>query len=109
MDIRQSSYHQQSETPETLPLFSNVVRLEAEGRAVPMLLVRAGADQIPTLNDALDRFAAAALARDYPLTLLNNPGAPHGFENKQDDPRTREVIRATLRFLADHLGGPETP
>ncbi len=105
MDIRQSPNHQQSEAPETLPLYSNVVRVAGEGHTVPLLLVRAGADEIPTLLDSIDRFAAAALAADYPLTLLNNPGAPHGFENQRDDPRTDEIIRATLRFLSDHLEG----
>jgi acetyl esterase/lipase len=103
MDIRQSEHHQRSESPETLPLYSNVVRVAGEGRTVPLLLVRAGADEIPTLLDSVDRFVAAALAADYPLTLLNIPGAPHGFENQRDDPRTQEIIRSTLRFLTDHL------
>lgn len=102
MDIRQSSRHQ-AETAATLDAYSPIVRLGQPGRAVPLLLVRAGRDDIPTLLDSVDRFAAAALAANYPLTLINHPEAPHGFDNQLDDARSREVITQTLDFLQYHL------
>lgn len=47
---------------------------------VPMLIARAGADAFAGLNATLARFVTDALARDLPLTLVNCPGAAHGFE-----------------------------
>jgi dienelactone hydrolase len=66
---------------------------------VPLLIVRAGADATPRLNETLDRFVAGALARDLPLTLINNPGAPHAFDLTEDSEATREAVRAVLTFL----------
>jgi len=51
---------------------------------VPMLVARAGADAFAGLNATLDRFAGDALARDLPLTLINHPAAPHGFDPPDD-------------------------
>ena len=49
-------------------------------RDVPLLLVRAGRDEAPGLNDAQDQFIARAIAADLPLTVVNVPGAPHAFD-----------------------------
>lgn len=76
---------------------------EGSGSRVPLLLVRAGNDQIPTLLDSVDRFIAAALAADYPLTVVNKPGGAHGFDNSEPDERSREIIRQTLAFYGEHL------
>jgi len=65
-------------------------------RALPMLIVRAGADATPGLNEALDRFVAAA--RDLNLTRLDHPG-PHSFDLREDSPRTHEVIEDIVAFL----------
>ena len=53
--------------------FSDILRLADAGAKTPLYLVRAGNDQIPTLRDSIDRFAAEALKTDYPLTLANHP------------------------------------
>lgn len=103
MDVRQSEHHQKSEQTETIERLSPILKVALPGRKTPMLLVRAGKDQIPTLLDSIDRFAAAALEANYPLTLANHPEAPHGFDNKLDDPRSREIIEQTLEFLSYHL------
>jgi hypothetical protein len=68
-----------------------------------MLLVRAGADQMPGLNAAMDRFVIAMLARNAPVALLNHASAPHAFELEDDGPGTRAAIRQVLTFLASHL------
>ncbi len=67
---------------------------------VPMLVVRAGADEMPGLNAALDRFVALALARDLPVTVINHRGAPHAFDLADDSAATRDVLRAVIAFLA---------
>jgi len=70
---------------------------------VPLFLARAGQDQFPGLNDALDRFAAGALRRNLPLTLVNHPEGPHAFDLSHDSATTREIIRGVLEFLRFHL------
>lgn len=71
-------------------------RFDEIPRDVPLLLVRAGRDQFDGINDSIDRFVAASLAHDLPITLINDAGAQHA----SDSPA---VVRATLRFLQDHL------
>jgi hypothetical protein len=68
-------------------------------RDVPLLVVRAGNDQTPGLNASLDGFVAAALARDLPLSLINQPGAPHSFDLFDDSEASRATIGAVLAFL----------
>jgi len=70
---------------------------------VPLFVARAGQDEFPHLNEALDRFVADALARDLPVTVVNHAGAPHAFDLVHDSDATREIIRQLLRFLQFHL------
>jgi dienelactone hydrolase len=71
---------------------------------VPLFIARAGRDEMPGLNLALDRLAAAALASNLPITLVNHPAGPHGFDLDDDGGFSREVVRRTLAFLRFHLG-----
>jgi hypothetical protein len=103
LDIEGSAAHAASETAETLARWSPLRRLAQPGRKPPLYLARAGADAIPDLLPGLDRFVAEALARDYPLTLANNPGAEHGFDIGDPAPRTLEIIEGMLDFLRRHL------
>jgi hypothetical protein len=61
---------------------------------VPLFIVRAGREHFPGLNDSIERFVAASLARNLPITLVNLPDAPHASD---------EADRAALRFLQLHL------
>jgi hypothetical protein len=70
---------------------------------VPLLVVRAGRDQAPGLNDALDKVVTRAIARNLPLTLVNHAEGAHGFDVDEDSPIAREVVRQVLAFLAFHL------
>ena len=74
---------------------------------VPLFVARAGQDEFPHLNEALDRFVADALACDLPMTMVNHAGAPHAFDLVYDSDATREIIRQLLRFLQFHLSGTE--
>lgn len=62
---------------------------------VPLFIARAGRDHFEGLNDSIDRFVASSLARNLPITLVNAPDAPHGFDLGGED----------LRFLNRHLLG----
>ena len=73
---------------------------------IPMFIARAGADEVPRLNETLERFVIAALRRDLPITVVNHPGAPHAFDLFHDSEATREIIRRILAFLSDALNVP---
>ncbi|HEX8775876.1 MAG TPA: hypothetical protein VF735_20050 [Pyrinomonadaceae bacterium] len=69
----------------------------------PLFIVRAGRDEMPHLNETIDRFVAQALACNLPITLTNHPDAPHAFDLFHDSETTREIIRRTLSFMRFHL------
>jgi acetyl esterase/lipase len=70
---------------------------------VPLFIARAGQDQMPRLNETLDRFLVSALARNLPVTFANHRTAPHAFDLLDDSEITREIIRQTLGFMRFHL------
>jgi hypothetical protein len=70
---------------------------------VPLLIVRAGQDTTPGLNASLDRFAAAALRRNLPITLVNQPTAPHALDIVDDSPASRAVVKGVLDFVRTRL------
>jgi hypothetical protein len=72
-------------------------------RSLPLLVVRAGADQTPALNTSLDAFVTAAIARDFALTFVNQAGAPHSFDLFDDSEASRATIQNVLRFLKEHV------
>jgi hypothetical protein len=74
--------------------------------AKPIFVVRSGKDEMPGLNASLDRFAALALAADYPLTLANHAGAPHAFDLSYDVPGTRHILQQAIAFLRVALQVP---
>lgn len=65
---------------------------------VPLMLVRAGADAMPGLNETIVRFVRLALECDLPLTLVNHPRKPHAFDVAEG------VIAEVIEFLARQLG-----
>jgi acetyl esterase/lipase len=72
-------------------------------RDTPLFIARAGRDEMPGLNGTIDRFIAAALAGNLPVTLVNLPDAPHAFDIVDDRESSREAIRQSLAFLRFHL------
>jgi fermentation-respiration switch protein FrsA (DUF1100 family) len=79
------------------------VSLEDLPRATPMLVVRAGRDEMAGLDETLVRFVAAARARALTITLVDHADAPHAFDLVDDSPRTHEVIGEVLAFLRRNL------
>lgn len=70
---------------------------------IPLLVVRAGRDEFTAMNASIDRFAAQALQRNMPLTLLNYPDGIHAFDLFDESRPARNAVRAVLRFFQDHL------
>jgi hypothetical protein len=66
-------------------------------------VARAGQDAIPGMNDSIDRFVTAAIVANASLTFMNHPLGEHGFDNQNDDERSREIIRSAIAFMQTHL------
>jgi acetyl esterase/lipase len=66
---------------------------------LPLLIVRAGRDEMAGLNPSIDRFVAHALARNLPVTLINHATGPHSFDLFDDTDSTRSVIRQIVAFI----------
>ncbi|MBV9923518.1 MAG: alpha/beta hydrolase [Acidobacteria bacterium] len=105
LDVRQSPMHTPYEPAGTLERFSPLAQLSAgaDGLA-PLFVARAGLDQIPTLNDSIDRFVREAVEKNAALALYNHPAGVHGFDNQTPCERSREIVRASLDFMQAHLG-----
>ncbi|HYV03054.1 MAG TPA: hypothetical protein VFB82_00610 [Blastocatellia bacterium] len=70
---------------------------------LPLFIARAGQDEMPHLNETLDRFVAAALACNLPITVANHASAPHAFDVMDDSETSREIIKQILAFMRVHL------
>ena len=73
---------------------------------VPLLLVRAGHDFSPGLNEALDRVIGRSLGRNLPLTVINHATGSHSFDIDEDAAISTDIIRQVLGFLHRHLVTP---
>jgi acetyl esterase/lipase len=108
LDVQQYAPPEDAAALRYLKAFSAIASLpEDASTLMPMLIVRAGRDDIPTLNDALDRFVARALAANAPITVMNHPTGGHGFDsfdNKGDEERSKQIIRSSIGFMRTHLG-----
>jgi acetyl esterase/lipase len=104
LDLQQYAPAGDATALQVLKEFSALTALSEDSATVPMWIARAGRDEFPMLNDALDRFTAKALAVNAPITVINHPSGAHGFDNQNDDERSREIIRSAIEFMRTHLG-----
>jgi acetyl esterase/lipase len=104
LDVQQSSLHREHEPAERVKQYSVIEHLdERRAREIPMFIARAGQDAIPTMNDSIDRFIARAIRENANVIVMNHPAGVHGFDNQNDDDRSREIMEALLAFMARHL------
>ena len=87
------------EVPEEARKFGFVVPAPAAGSSCPLFIARGGKDEMPGLNETLDRFAANALRDNASMTLVNHARGPHAFDLFDDSEETRAVVRMTLEWL----------
>jgi acetyl esterase/lipase len=86
-------------------IFSPITYLQTDANKIPpMFIARAGHDEVPTMLDSIDRFINEALARNIALSFANHPEGVHGFDNQNNDDRSREIIRTAIEFIRLHLG-----
>lgn len=94
--------HPETASEEIARNFSPISCIESAPQTIaPMLVGRAGLDS-PALNNSLDQFVQAALTRNWPVEVINHPQGHHGFDARDDNDRSREIIRATLQFIREH-------
>jgi acetyl esterase/lipase len=104
LDIRDSELHRRFMTAAQRKAFSPAAQLEKHAdRLPPMFVARAGRDQIPGLNTWMEKFLDVAVKKNASITLAIHPTGAHGFENSNDDDRSREIIRMAVEFLRTHL------
>src|SRR5438445_165687 len=83
--------------------WSAVTALERDPTGLPPILVaRAGRDREPILSGT-DRFLARGRVAGADVTLLDHPTGQHGFDIRDDDDRSRAIIRETLAFFVQRL------
>jgi acetyl esterase/lipase len=70
---------------------------------LPLLIVRAGLEQFPHLNESIDRFVASAVAANRPITLVNHATGAHAFDLIDESAASRAIVRQVLAFLRDRL------
>jgi acetyl esterase/lipase len=105
MDVQQAgNLFITNESKESLQKYSPINYLENDANKIaPIFIARAGLDQVPTMDDSIDRFIKEALAKNVALTVMNHPTGVHGFDNQNDDERSREIIRSAIEFMKTHL------
>jgi acetyl esterase/lipase len=104
LDVQQSNLHREHEPLERVKQFSVIEHLGGKrAREIPTFIARAGLDAIPTMNDSIDRFIARAIRENANVTVMNHPAGVHGFDNQNDDDRSREIMEALLTFMRRHL------
>ncbi len=69
----------------------------------PIFIAQAGKEVNQGLNQSINSFISKATTSNIPVTFFNHPTGVHGFDNSNDDDRSREIIQAMLAFLHTHL------
>jgi len=70
---------------------------------VPIMIIRAGKDNVPYINQTLSIFYEKALNQDLPITLINYQNGVHGFDAALDNETTRQIIKNTIEFWKFNL------
>jgi dienelactone hydrolase len=70
---------------------------------VPIMIIRAGKDNVPYINQTLADFYEKALIQDLPITLINYQNGVHGFDAALDNETTRQIIKNTIEFWKFNL------
>ena len=81
----------------------NYLSLQSKKQIPPMFIARAGRDQIPAVNESIDKFIRIAVEQNPTLDFANHPEGVHGFDTHNDTLRTREIIARAIAFMKAHL------
>jgi dienelactone hydrolase len=68
-----------------------------------ILIIRAGKDNVPFINQSLSTFYEDAMIQNLPITLINYPTGLHGFDVYNNNETTRQIIKNTIDFWKYNL------
>jgi acetyl esterase/lipase len=88
--------------PEASELSPTLLITSRAGPFPPTLIARAGLDN-PRINQSVDEFVLGTVKGGVDLDLLTLPHGQHGFDVRDDTPRSREVIERTVAFVRANL------
>ena len=74
------------------------------GSFPPIFIAQAGKEHNQGLNQSINNFVSNASIHNIPIAFFNHPTGVHGFDNQNDDARSREIIQSMLNFLHTHVG-----
>jgi dienelactone hydrolase len=76
---------------------------DAWKKDIPIMIIRAGKDNVPYINQTLASFYDKALNQNLPITLINYSNGVHGFDAYNDNETTRQIIKTTIEFWKFNL------
>jgi dienelactone hydrolase len=86
-----------------VPEFSAADQIsQSTGRLPALLIARAGLDDAK-LNQGIDHFVQQALRKNACVDVLNHATGQHGFDARDNSPRTHDILRRTIEFIHTHL------
>lgn len=89
---------------DALREFSPLSYLRSNPQGIaPMFVVRAGLDR-PAFNESIDQFVCEASRQNISIEFINYSSGQHGFDTRDDNERSRAIIRRTIDFMKAHLG-----
>lgn len=108
LDTRDTTGAEAEVTDKQRRSYSAVAAVQdRESPSLALFIARAGSDQIPGVKESIGHFAAAALERNANLVLVTHPTGFHGFDTRNDDARSREIIVMAIEFMKRHLADSE--
>jgi acetyl esterase/lipase len=69
----------------------------------PIFLAMAGQDQIPRLNESIERFMRAAVEHRVQIDFALHRQGAHGFDQRNRDARTEEILERVMSFVRRHV------
>jgi dienelactone hydrolase len=71
---------------------------------LPLLIVKAGQDFIPHINEGLDYFIEYAQGEGADVTVIEYPNGRHGFDTEQHTDESATIIAQTVKFMQEQFG-----
>ncbi|MFQ5832581.1 MAG: alpha/beta hydrolase [Candidatus Thorarchaeota archaeon] len=74
---------------------------------IPLLVVKAGLDKTPDLNESIEQFLIEAKRLKVPIDFVEYEDGQHAFDILEDTETSRSIIKHTISFMKGHLSSSE--
>lgn len=96
--------HPAAHVDSLAPHYSPTYLLGADPDSLPpIFLAMAGQDQIPRLNESIERFMRAAIEHRVQIDFALHRQGGHGFDQRHRDARTAEILESVMSFVRRHV------